>query len=102
MSREISSIGNPDGVARKCRLPNDEFVPAWTSIKVGAGVRERLLAQSLLSFTMRQKLPFELAPLHGLIRTPLEHFDMIGMNSVDLLEMARAEILHIGVAGSRA
>ena len=67
MSREISSIGNPDGVARKCRLPDDEFAPAWTSIKVAAGVRERLLAQSLLSFTVRQKLPFELAPLHGLI-----------------------------------
>ncbi len=67
MSREISSIGNPDGVARKCRLPDDDFSPAWTSIKVSAGVRERLLAQSLLSFTMRQKLPFELAPLHGLI-----------------------------------
>jgi pachytene checkpoint protein 2 len=31
------------------------------------GVRERLLAQSLLSFTVRQKLPFESAPLHGLI-----------------------------------
>jgi AAA+ superfamily predicted ATPase len=67
MSREISSIGNPDGVARKCKLPDDEFTPAWTAIKVAAGVRERLLAQSLLSFTVRQKLPFEMAPLHGLI-----------------------------------
>jgi len=67
MSREISIIDNPDGVARKCRLPDDDFTSAWTSIKVAAGVRERLLAQSLLSFTVRQKLPFELAPLHGLI-----------------------------------
>ena len=67
MSREISSIGNPDGVVRKCTLPDDDFAPAWTSIKVAAGVRERLLAQSLLSFTVRQKLPFEVAPLHGLI-----------------------------------
>jgi AAA+ superfamily predicted ATPase len=31
------------------------------------GVHERLLAQSLLSFTIRQKIPFEAAPLHGLI-----------------------------------
>ena len=31
------------------------------------GVRERLLAQALLSLTVRQKLPFEAAPLHGLI-----------------------------------
>lgn len=61
-------MSNPDGVARKCRLPNDDqFGPAWTSIKVPQGVRERLLAQSLLAFTVRQKLPFEAAPLHGLI-----------------------------------
>lgn len=58
---------NPEGVARRCRLPNDEFSLAWTSIKVADGMRERLLAQSLLSLTIRQKLPFEAAPLHGLI-----------------------------------
>jgi pachytene checkpoint protein 2 len=37
------------------------------SVKLPDGLRERLLAQSLLSFTVRQKLPFEVAPLHGLI-----------------------------------
>ena len=60
-------MGNPDGIARRCRLPNDEFEPAWTSIKLADGVHDRLLAQSLLSFIIRQKLPFEAAPLHGLI-----------------------------------
>jgi len=60
-------MGNPDGIARRCRLPNDEFGPAWTSIKLADGVHDRLLAQSLLSFIIRQKLPFEAAPLHGLI-----------------------------------
>ena len=60
-------MNQPDGVARQCSLPNDEFAPAWASIKLADGIRERLLAQSLLSFTMRQKLPFESAPLHGLI-----------------------------------
>ncbi len=55
---------NPDGIARRCQLPNEEFGPAWTSIKLGAGVHDRLLAQSLLSFTIRQKLAFEAAPLH--------------------------------------
>src|SRR3984957_9479022 len=60
-------MGNPDGVARRCRIPDEEFAPAWASIKLADGVRERLLAQSLLSFTVRQKLPFESAPLHGLI-----------------------------------
>lgn len=60
-------MNQPDGVARQCSLPNDEFAPAWTSIKLASGIRERLLSQSLLSFTMRQSLPFESAPLHGLI-----------------------------------
>ncbi len=61
-------MSNPDGVARRCSLPDDaQFGPVWTSIKVPDGVRERLLAQSLLAFTVRQKHPFEAAPLHGLI-----------------------------------
>lgn len=60
-------MSNPDGIAHRCRIPNDEFEPAWSSIKLSDGVRERLLAQSLLSFTVRQKLSFEAAPLHGLI-----------------------------------
>ena len=55
------------GVACRCSLPKDEFDTAWSSIKLAAGVRERLLSHALLSFTVRQKLPFELAPLHGLL-----------------------------------
>lgn len=65
--KQINTMSNPEGVARRCRLPDDGFEPAWTSIKLADGVRERLLAQSLLSLTVRQKLPFESAPLHGLI-----------------------------------
>ena len=55
------------GVARHCSLPRDEFDTAWTSIKLAPGTAERLLSHALLSFTVRQKLPFELAPLHGLL-----------------------------------
>jgi AAA+ superfamily predicted ATPase len=60
-------VNNPEGIANRRRLPDDEFMLAWSSIKLPPGTRERLLAQSLLSFTIRQKLPFEEAPLHGLI-----------------------------------
>jgi AAA+ superfamily predicted ATPase len=67
MVQESKAMSSPDGVARRCRLPNEGFEPAWTSIKLGAGVHERLLAQSLLALTVRQKLAFESAPLHGLI-----------------------------------
>jgi AAA+ superfamily predicted ATPase len=61
------TLSNPEGIARRCRLPDDDFTPAWSSIKLPSGTHERLLAQSLLSFTIRQKLAFEVAPLHGLI-----------------------------------
>jgi pachytene checkpoint protein 2 len=60
-------MGNPEGVAKLCPLPHDDFETAWISIKLAHGVRERLLAQSLLSLTVRRKVSFESAPLHGLI-----------------------------------
>jgi SpoVK/Ycf46/Vps4 family AAA+-type ATPase len=60
-------MSHPDGIARRAALPNDEFAAAWTAIKLAKGMRDRLLAQALLTLTVRQKLPFEVAPLHGLI-----------------------------------
>lgn len=65
--KQHHNIDNPQGVARRCRLPDDDFGPAWSSIKLADGVHDRLLAQSLLSLTIRHKLSFEAAPLHGLI-----------------------------------
>ncbi len=67
MRKHVSTAVNPEGVTLQHRLPDDEFGQAWTSIKLVDGVRERLLAQSLLSLTIRQKISFETAPLHGLI-----------------------------------
>ncbi|MCG8693973.1 MAG: AAA family ATPase [Minwuiales bacterium] len=54
-------------IADQAKLPDERFADAWTAIKIGNDVRERLTAQSLLSLTIREKLPFEVAPLHGLI-----------------------------------
>src|SRR5262249_14655643 len=65
--KESKRIGNPEGIAQNCALPNDAFAHAWTAIKLPAGVRDRLLALALLCLTVRQKLPFEVAPLHGFI-----------------------------------
>ena len=56
-----------DLIADQATLPDQHFASAWTAIKIEKDVRERLTAQSLLSLTMREKLPFEIAPLHGLI-----------------------------------
>jgi AAA+ superfamily predicted ATPase len=60
-------LSGSDGIGFTCRIPHDDLGTAWSSIKVADGVKERLLGQSLLTFTVRQKLPFEVAPLHGLI-----------------------------------
>src|SRR5262245_59675485 len=64
---EINTISSPAGVAQTCPLPNPAFEAAWSAIKIDEGVRERLLAQALLSLTVRQQLSFEQAPLHGLL-----------------------------------
>lgn len=61
------AMSNSDGVARRIRIPSEDLAVAWSSIKLPEGVRDRLLAQSLLAFTVRQQLAFEVAPLHGLI-----------------------------------
>ena len=63
----ISTLSNPAGVARTCFLPHEDFGAAWTAIKLADAVRERLVAQALLSLTVRHQLSFEDAPLHGLI-----------------------------------
>jgi AAA+ superfamily predicted ATPase len=56
-----------DGIALRCKLPDDGFGEAWDAITLDPAIRERLLAQALLILTVRQKLSFEQAPLHGLL-----------------------------------
>lgn len=55
------------GIAFRCSLPDCRLDQAWDAIKIADQVRKRLLAQALLSLTVRQKISFEAAPLHGLI-----------------------------------
>lgn len=56
-----------DMIADQVKLPDQRFAEAWASIKIGKDVQERLLAQALLSLKIREKLSFEIAPLHGLL-----------------------------------
>lgn len=64
---DINTVDSPAGVVHTCALPSPAFEPAWSAIKIEEAVRERLLAQALLSLTVRQQLTFEQAPLHGLV-----------------------------------
>lgn len=54
-------------IADQTRLPDEQFATAWRAIKVKDEFRQRLVAQALLALTLRQRLPFEIAPIHGLI-----------------------------------
>ena len=56
-----------NGIAFHCTLPDKRFDDAWEAIKLPDQVRKRLIAHAILLLTVRQKLPFESAPLHGLI-----------------------------------
>ena len=55
------------GIAYRCPLPDVQFETAWAAIKIDQGVKDRLLAQSMLALTVRRSVPFDAAPLHGLI-----------------------------------
>ena len=55
------------GIAQLVELPDPAFDRAWDAIKIAEPVRTRLVAQSVLALTMRHKVAFEVAPLHGLI-----------------------------------
>jgi len=55
------------GVVRQCALPNPSFDLAWEAIKIPQEIRIRITNQAVLSLTIKQKLPFEVAPLHGFI-----------------------------------
>lgn len=48
-------------------MPSKAFDKAWDSIKISEVVRTRLIAQAVLSLTMRRTVAFETAPLHGII-----------------------------------
>ncbi|MGR7995074.1 AAA family ATPase [Xanthobacter sp. ZOL 2024] len=56
-----------DVIAEHKQLPSKDFEAAWDAIKVDASVKERLVAQAVLSLRMRQIFSFEQVPMHGLI-----------------------------------
>jgi len=56
-----------DVIAEHKQLPSKDFEAAWDAIKVETSVKERLVAQAVLSLQMRQKFSFEQVPMHGLI-----------------------------------
>lgn len=55
------------GVLRHIQIPDSEFDALWDRIILEDQMKERLVAQALLEFTMRGKFDFGAVPLHGIL-----------------------------------
>lgn len=56
-----------DVIVEDKQLPQADFAAAWTAIKIEDSVKQRLVAQAVLSLQLRQNYAFEAMPVHGLI-----------------------------------
>lgn len=52
---------------RSIDLPDSKLGGLWESIKVDSSLKDRLLSQALLNFTLRGRVPRTVIPLHGVI-----------------------------------
>lgn len=60
------SLAGP-GIQDVQQLPKAEFTELWDSIIVDGEVKDRLLSQAVLNFTVRPKVSRATLPLHGII-----------------------------------
>jgi pachytene checkpoint protein 2 len=57
----------PNGIHRVSKLPDPELEALWSSIHVDKRLKDALLGQALLNFTVRRKVSRTVLPLHGVI-----------------------------------
>jgi pachytene checkpoint protein 2 len=57
----------PRGIHAVRALPDPELAVLWDSIVVEDGIKNRLLAQAILNYTLRPKIARSALPLHGVI-----------------------------------
>lgn len=55
------------GILDSCPLPDADFTSQWDAVHVDTAQKERLLAQAVLNFTLRERINRAYLPLHGLI-----------------------------------
>lgn len=63
----LSMEERPKGIQRIRPLPDPALGALWDSIIIDQDMKNRLLSQAVLSFTMRGKVPRTVIPLHGVI-----------------------------------
>ncbi|WP_330288701.1 AAA family ATPase [Streptomyces sp. NBC_00576] len=54
------------GIADARLLPDEEFREAWSSIAMPTDMKERMLRGAVSSIRLRQAVPFDAVPLHGI------------------------------------
>lgn len=57
----------PKGIHRTRTLPDAHLGTLWDSIILGEGIKDRLLSQAMLNFTLRGRVDRSVVPLHGVI-----------------------------------
>ena len=57
----------PKGIQKITRLPDSELASLWDSIIIDEPLKEQLLSQAVLNFTVRPKVSRSVLPLHGVL-----------------------------------
>lgn len=57
----------PKGIHRSSKLPDPELEALWDSIVVDKALKDQLVGQALVNFTVRRKVARTVLPLHGVI-----------------------------------
>lgn len=65
-SKMGAALAGP-GIHDVRKLPDTDFTDLWNSIVVDDQVKDRLLSQAILNFTLRPKVSRATLPLHGII-----------------------------------
>lgn len=55
------------GIQRARRLPDPKLAVLWDSILIDASIKDRLVSQAMLNFTLRPLIDRSVIPLHGVI-----------------------------------
>lgn len=65
--RDAISDDLPKGILDSRSLPDDSFDGLWDAVILDQGLKDRLLSQAVLNFTLRPKIDRATIPLHGVI-----------------------------------
>lgn len=63
----LDDVPQAKGIQRSRALPDAPLGALWDSIKLEEGIKERLLSQAILNFTLRPKVARSVLPMHGAI-----------------------------------